>query len=168
MTDGILFLIITSWGSMICSTLGLGSSGNRTRSLSVAIPSSSMADTWSRSDIQYSCSSWKCIRCSWDRHFDEYIQALHHSSCNEKSITNLILFLPGLKELHERVSLLYEARLQAADLGEGQGGFEGSFCLTGRPQSSTGRGESVVYQTFLIFNHFLKDGRLPLYSAQNA
>ncbi len=44
---------------MIWSTLGLGSSGNSTRSLSVAMPSSSMADTWSRSDIQYSCSSWK-------------------------------------------------------------------------------------------------------------
>lgn len=85
-----------------------------------------------------------------------------------KIIANLIFFLPGLKELHEGASLLYKARLYAADFGEGQDGFKGPFCLTGRPQPPTGRGESVIYQTILIFNHLLKDGCLPLYSAQNA
>lgn len=44
---------------MMCSSLGFGSSGRRTRSLSVAMPSSSMADTWFLSTIQYSCSTWE-------------------------------------------------------------------------------------------------------------
>lgn len=51
-------ILPTSCGSMMCSTLGLGSSGRRTRSLSVAIPSSSMADTRSLNVIQYSCNTW--------------------------------------------------------------------------------------------------------------
>lgn len=160
---GTLSVVITSWGSMIWSTLGLGSSGNSTRSLSVAMPSSSMADTWSRSDIQYSCSSWKSTG-----HFDEDIQALHHSTCTEKTTSNLIFFLPGLEELHEGISLLYEAGVQTTGLGKGQGSFKGSFCLTGCPQTPTGHGESVIYQPFFILNHLLKDGRLPLYPAQNA
>lgn len=84
-----------------------------------------------------------------------------------QQITNLIFFLPGLKELQKGVSLFYEARLHAADLSEGQNGFESSLHLAGRPESTTGCGESVVYQPVLILNHLFKDGRLPFDPAQN-
>lgn len=81
--------------------------------------------------------------------------------------TNLIFFLPGLKELHKGVSLFYKARLHAADLSEGQNGFKGSLRLAGRPETTTGGGESVVYQPVLILDHLFKDGRLPFDPAQN-
>lgn len=51
----------TSCGSMMWRTggFGFGSSGWRTLSRSVAIASSSIADTWSLSTIQYSWSNYK-------------------------------------------------------------------------------------------------------------
>lgn len=66
--------LFTSWGSMIWRTggFGFGSSGWRTLSRSVAIASSSIADTWSLSTIQYSWSNYKkslnklAAELSWD------------------------------------------------------------------------------------------------------
>lgn len=82
-------------------------------------------------------------------------------------MANLIFFLPGLKELHESVSFFYKARLHTADLSEGQDGFKSSLHLAGRPESTTGCGESVVHQPVLVLNHLLEDGRLTLDPARH-
>lgn len=73
---------------------------------------------------------------------------------------NLVLLLPGLKELHEGVALLHQLAVHALGLGEGQDGLEGALRLAGGPQASTGGGQAVVHQALLVFDHFLKDGRL--------
>lgn len=78
--------------------------------------------------------------------------------------TDLVLFLPVLKQLHESVALLHQLRVHALPFGEGQDGFQSALGLAGRPQTSAGGGETVVHQPVFILDHFFKDGRLTLHT----
>lgn len=73
---------------------------------------------------------------------------------------DLVLLLPGLKELHEGAGILQQLGVQAAGAGERQHGLQGSLRLAGRPQAPAGGGQAVVYQALLVLDHLLKDGRL--------
>lgn len=79
--------------------------------------------------------------------------------------TNLVFFLPVLKQLHESVALLHQLRVHAFHFCKRQDGFQSTLHLAGCPEPSAGGGESVIHQPLLVFNHFFKYGRLTLHSA---